>query len=163
MRNKHRNRFLTLCFTLLCVSGALHTNIQQHLDCSVNKLVSNSSPLFVPRRSVPTYQRPLSGADPHAVSGAGREFGPVGQLAVILAGELTSLSDGGHGLGEFQTLVDVGLRPVQLAAGHGWKDQKKTGEKGVIRTCRGHRVGLFFYCSDGLIGRILLFGTKHWC
>lgn len=147
-----------LHFTL-CLWSAAHKHYalnclvhQQHLDCSVNKLVSNSSPLFVP-----TYQRPLSGADPHAVGCAGREFGPVGQLAVILAGELTSLSDGGHGLGEFQTLVDVGLRPVQLAAGHGWKDQKETGQKGVIRTWF-----VCFFCSDGLIGHILLFGTERW-
>lgn len=72
--------------------------------------------------SVPTYQCSLSGADPHTVSCAGRELGPVGQLAVILAGELTALSDGRHGLGEFQTLADVGLRPVQLATGHSWKN-----------------------------------------
>lgn len=72
--------------------------------------------------SVLTDQCPLSGADPHAVSCAGRELGPVGQLAVILAGELTALSDGGHGLGKLQTLTDVGLRPVQLATGHSWKN-----------------------------------------
>lgn len=71
---------------------------------------------------LPTYQCPLSGADPHTVSCAGRELGPVGQLAVILARELTALSDGGHGLGEFQALADVGLRPIQLATGHSWKN-----------------------------------------
>ena len=69
-----------------------------------------------------TYQCPLSSADPDAVSCAGRELGPVGELAVILAGELTALSDGRHGLGKFQTLADVGLRPIQLATGHSWRN-----------------------------------------
>lgn len=84
-------------------------SIQQPIVCAVPRFVL-------------TYQCSLSGADPHTVSCAGRELGPVGKLAVILAGELTALSDGRHGLGEFQTLADVRLRPVQLATGHSWKN-----------------------------------------
>lgn len=72
-----------------------------------------------------TDQRPLPGADAHAVGGAGRELGPVGQLTVVLAGQLTPLADGGHGLGELQALIDVGLRPIQLAARHGCKNQRQ--------------------------------------
>lgn len=72
-----------------------------------------------------TDQRPLPGADAHAVGGAGRELGPAGQLTVVLAGQLTPLADGGHGLGELQALIDVGLRPVQLAARHGCKNQRQ--------------------------------------
>lgn len=131
MGNNYMNRFLTSCFTLLFVSWSVahkHYSLNclvhhQHLNYSENKLGGKRFQTTAHcLLSVPTYQCPLSGADPHTVSCAGRELGPVGQLAVILAGELTSLSDGGHGLGEFQTLADVGLRPVQLATGHSWKD-----------------------------------------
>lgn len=80
--------------------------------------------------SLLTYQCPLSGADAHAVGRAGRELGPVGQLAVILARELTALSDGRHGRGEIQTLADVGLRTVQLPTGHSWK-------KKILNACIG--------------------------
>lgn len=83
-----------------------------------------------------TDQRPLPGADAHAVGGAGRELGPVGQLTVVLAGQLTPLADGGHGLGELQALIDVGLRPIQLAARHGCKNQRQKQErKAFFRKC----------------------------
>lgn len=62
--------------------------------------------------SVPTYQRPLSDADPHAVHCTGGELGPVGQLAVVLAGQLTRLRDAGHGLGELQTRGHLSLGPI---------------------------------------------------
>lgn len=79
--------------------------------------------------NVPTDQRPLPGADAHAVGGAGRELGPVGELTVVLAGQLTPLADGGDGLGELQALVDVSLRPVQLAARNSCKEKKETTQK----------------------------------
>lgn len=76
-----------------------------------------------PNCPVPTYQRPLPDADPHTVDCTGGELGPVGELTVVLAGQLTRLRDAGHGLGEFQTLRRVSLRPVELEAGQGWKDR----------------------------------------
>lgn len=67
--------------------------------------------------SAPTYQGPLSDADPHAVERTGGELGPVAQLAVVLAGQLTWLRDARHGLGEFQTLAHLSLCPIELEAG----------------------------------------------
>lgn len=122
------NRLTTLCFSLLLVSWSVaRRHYPLNLSGSSQTLVRISSKqqlivCAVQVSLVPTYQCPLSGPDPHTVSCAGRELGPVGQLAVILAGELTALSDGRHGLGESQTLADVGLRPVQLATGHSWKN-----------------------------------------
>lgn len=68
-------------------------------------------------RSAPTYQRPLSDADPYAVHRAGGEPGPAGELAVVLAGQLTRLRDAGPGLGELQTVAHLSLGPVPLDAG----------------------------------------------
>lgn len=86
--------------------------------------------------NVPTDQRPLPGADAHAVGSAGRELGPVGQLTVVLAGQLTLLADCGHGLGELQALIDVSLRPVQLAARNSCKKKKKEKKtEGFVRKC----------------------------
>lgn len=102
--------------------------------------------------SLPTYQRSLPGADAHAVGGAGRELGPVGELTVVLAGQLTSLGDGGHGLGGFQALVDVGLRPVQLATRHGWKNwtQRQIKQASLERVDDVRRFTFFFYCFNKL-------------
>lgn len=109
--------------------------------------------------SLPTYQRSLPGADAHAVGGAGRELGPVGQLTVVLAGQLTSLGDGGHGLGEFQALVDVGLRPVQLATRHGWKNwtQRQIKQASLERVDDVHQF-TFFYRFNKLF--VLAAGLK---
>lgn len=62
--------------------------------------------------SAPTYQRPLPDADPHTVDRTGGELGPVGQLAVVLARQLTWLRGARRGLGEFQTVAHVGLCPI---------------------------------------------------
>lgn len=81
-----------------------------------------ASLLYDCKQTYPTYQCPLPDADPHTVDCTGGELGPVGELAVILAGQLTRLCDAGHGLGEFQTLRHVSLRPIELEAGQSWKD-----------------------------------------
>ena len=77
------------------------------------KAVSTASLICSPALcSAPTYQCPLSDADPHTVDRAGGELGPAGQLAVVLTGQLTWLRDAWHGLGESQTLTHVSLTPV---------------------------------------------------
>jgi len=94
-----------------------------------------------------TDQRPLPGADAHAVRRAGRELGPVGELAVVLAGQLAALSDGRHGLGGAQALAHVGLRAVQLAAGHSWRVQRDNGSARLHQAVKWSR--LLFVSTDG--------------
>lgn len=112
--------------------------------------------------SAPTYQGPLSDADPHTVDRAGGELGPVGQLAVVLAGLLTGLRDAGRGLGQRQTVAHLSLAPVPLEAGRSCR----TGQT-AVRTLTGDSQptrGTWKVEDNGTSG---LFGvslslTPHW-
>lgn len=77
------------------------------------KAASTASLMKMPARCcAPTYQCPPSDADPHTVDRTGGELGPVGQLTVVLAGQLARLRDARHGLGELQAVTHVSLRPI---------------------------------------------------
>lgn len=61
-----------------------------------------------------TDEHPLPGPDTATVGGAGRELGPAGELAVILAWDLAGLGDRWHGNGGPQALPDVHLPTILL-------------------------------------------------
>lgn len=84
----------------------------------INKWIRPADPAL-------TNKDPFPGSYTHTISGTGWEFGPGGQLAVILAWKLAGLSELRHRTRKLETGCNVCRSAIQLLARDGWGRKKK--------------------------------------